>query len=88
MVLHSGDAVAGALLLQIIGQDRQIRLLERIPDYSRGYVLMPIATEYSGKTDEIAQYLERRLKSDPDLWIVELDVANAEQLAADMLNGD
>ncbi|MEO5586279.1 MAG: DUF1491 family protein, partial [Novosphingobium sp.] len=28
---------------------------------------------------EFSEYLERRKYQDPDLWIVELDIANAER---------
>lgn len=85
-VLHRGDAGAGAIVIQTIEPpDRQTGLFERIPDFAGGYRLEPIAAQYCGDSGKIAQYLERRLRSDPDLWLVELDVANAQQLAAEML---
>jgi hypothetical protein len=34
---------------------------------------------------DLTQYMERRLRSDPDVWFVELDVAQGEQLAAELL---
>lgn len=88
VVLHKGDAVAGAILVQVRGAGQQICLFERMPDFSRGYQLSPAATSSWGKEDEITQYLDRRLRSDPDIWIIELDVANAEQLAAAILTED
>lgn len=84
-VLHKGDAVAGAILVQIPGAEQQIRLFERVQDFSKGYQILPAATAAWDDERAIAQYLERRLRSDPDLWIIELDVANAEQLAAAIL---
>lgn len=84
-VLHKGDAVAGAIVVQTFGAEQQIQLFERVPDFSKGYQLLPVATQSWGKSDEITQYLERRLRSDPDLWIIELDVSNAEHLAAAIL---
>lgn len=84
-VLHKGDAVAGAILVQIPGAGQQIQLFERVSDFSKGYRLLPAATAAWGSEQEMAQYLERRLRSDPDIWIIELDVANAEQLAAAIL---
>ena len=41
-----------------------------------------------GKTlktnEEFKTFLERRRKFDPDLWILELDIASAERFAAEM----
>ena len=34
--------------------------------------------------EEFKSFLERRRKSDPDLWILELDIACAERFAAEM----
>lgn len=85
-VLHSGDDGAGAILIQCIGRaDGNLpasRLYERQPDFSLGYSLAPLATQSWGDEAELAQYIERRRRSDPDLWVIELDSANAERLAA------
>lgn len=86
-VLHSGDDVAGAILLEIPGPDRSSSLHERQPDFAGGYVLTPVGTTHWGDAEKIGQYLDRRRRNDPDLWVIELDVANAEQLAADILLG-
>lgn len=87
-VLHSGDGISGAIIVQCPDEDRRPRLFERMPDFSRGYILAPIATTSWGDEEQIAQYLDRRYRSDPDLWVVELDVPNGEQLAAELLTED
>ncbi|MFO1261646.1 MAG: DUF1491 family protein [Sphingomonadaceae bacterium] len=84
-VIHKGDIVAGAILILCIDTDHQTRLLERQPDFSTGYTLAPIATQYWGNEKEIAQYIDRRRKSDPDLWVIELDIADGERFAAAIL---
>ena len=38
----------------------------------------------SADEDEFGALLERRRRNDPDLWLVELDVADAEGFAAGM----
>jgi hypothetical protein len=86
-VLHKGDAIAGTILVQTIGADRQAQLLERVSDFAGGYDLLPIATQSGGDPAALTQYIDRRIRSDPDIWIVELDVPNAERLAADILTG-
>lgn len=87
-VLHSGDEIAGSIMVQTVGPDRKTMLLERMPDFFKNYVLAPVAAQYWGDPGELAQYVGRRVRSDPDLWVIELDVANAERLAAAILIGD
>ncbi|HWV11973.1 MAG TPA: DUF1491 family protein, partial [Sphingobium sp.] len=36
-------------------------------------------------TDSLNQYLARRRRSDPDLWVIELDIADAERFAAETI---
>ena len=42
------------------------------------------ATQDAGDEEAFRQSLARRRRSDPDLWIVELDIASAERFAAEM----
>jgi hypothetical protein len=72
-VLSRGDATAGAILLVLADRGVTRQLLERgvTPDGSYGWVASgPKAIE-----DPVAlsDYLERRRRNDPDLWVVELD---------------
>ncbi len=82
MVLHKGDEGAGAIIVQCRNQAEETRLYERQPDFSKGYILSPCATQSWGNEAEMTQYIERRQRSDPDIWVIELDSANAERLAA------
>ncbi len=87
-VLYKGDPISGAIIVQCPDAERRPRLFERIPDFSKGYRLEPAATSSWGDEGKIAQYLDRRRRSDPDLWVIELDVPNGEQLAAVLLTDD
>ena len=87
-VIHKGDPVSGAILLQCPDADRRPRLFERMPDFSKGYVLAQVASSSWGSEEQITQYIDKRHRSDPDLWVVELDVPNGEQLAAGVLTDD
>ncbi|MGE4430024.1 MAG: DUF1491 family protein [Sphingobium sp.] len=87
-VLHRGDSISGAILVSCPDSDRKPRLFERMPDFSRGYILSPVAESAWGDEAQITQYIVRRRRSDPDLWVVELDVPNGERLAAAILGGD
>lgn len=89
VVIHKGDADTGAILVQIYaGSGRDICLFERIPDFSGGYRLERVATQYCDDPAALAQYIDRRLRSDPDLWIIELDVADGQQFAEEILTSD
>ena len=88
-VLHKGDATSGAILVDLPGPDRTSRLFERMPDFATGgYALEPVATAHWGDSPALADYIARRTRSDPDLWVIELDVANGEQLVAEILVND
>ena len=80
-VLSRGDATAGAILLVLADRGVTQRLLERgmTPDGSYGWVASgPKAID---DPTALSDYLERRRRNDPDLWVVELD-APEEALAA------
>jgi hypothetical protein len=85
-VLARGDETAGAIL--IVAQDRgaDIRVWERGigPD---GRVAL-IATGPSGESQAVADYWMMRRRGDPDLWVVELDIAQAERFAAETIVND
>ena len=81
MVLARGDASAGALLIQLAYRGESGALLERMLDRTGGYVWT--ATGPADPLDR-ADYLARRRRSDPDLWVVELDVADGAALVADV----
>ena len=78
-VLARGDETSGALLIQAAEKGAVSGLFERSLDLSGGYSWRRTGPQDPEKIDEIGKYLERRRASDPDLWIVELDIADAER---------
>jgi hypothetical protein len=82
-VLARGDATAGAVLLILAERGTRNRLLERLlqPD---GHYAWQESGPSAADEGEFAAWLARRRRTDPDLWLVELDVADAEGLAAAM----
>ena len=80
MVLAKGDATAGALLVQLAERGVSGALVERRLGRS-GYEWAD-----TGPADaaEQADYRARRRLADPDLWIVELDHADALTLLKDL----
>jgi hypothetical protein len=79
-VLAKGDATAGAILLICMekGVVRSVR--ERVLDRVGAYVWTAVGP---AEPSELANYLDRRRQRDTDLWLVELDIPNAERFAAE-----
>lgn len=81
-VLASGDAHAGTILVQCSDRGVPGPLFERRFALDGGYVweeVGPTGADEGARSD----YRERRKRSDPDLWIVELDIAQAPRLVAE-----
>ena len=82
-VLAKGDPTAGAIAVILAERGERIHLLERLLQADGTYAWR--ASGADRETDEDFQArLDRRRKYDPDLWILELDIASAERFAAEM----
>jgi len=85
-VLHRGEADAGALIVVTTGPREAPRAWERMPSPDGGRVWIESirvdALAGAGNaidSQQFAQWLERRSQQDPDLWIIELDIPQAER---------
>ena len=78
-VIAKGEREAGTILVVCCGNRALARAFERMPhpDGTRQWTLS--RTQDTEKPSEFAEYLDRRAKQDPDLWIVELDIADGER---------
>ena len=82
-VLARGDATAGAVMVILMQRGTRTALLERLLQPDGSYAWQE--SSHAGTDDEAFRaQLERRRRNDPDLWLVELDVADAERFAAEM----
>ncbi len=81
-VLAKGEKDAGTILVLTTYRGGNAVLFERMPqlDGSRPYIAAK--RENSENKQEFFEYLEKRRRQDPDIWLIELDVANAEQFIA------
>ncbi|WP_174525628.1 DUF1491 family protein [Sphingobium abikonense] len=84
-ILVKGDEISGVILVQALDRGQDIGLFERVPNLDGGYALMRCGPAPGDDPDALATYIERRRRSDPDLWVVELDVAEAERFAAETI---
>jgi hypothetical protein len=78
-VIEKGERDAGTLLIICGENDTKLRLYERMPqlDGSRKWTLVKVQDPEN--TLEFNEYWQRRKGQDSDLWVVELDIANAER---------
>jgi hypothetical protein len=82
-VLAKGDPQAGAILIVARGPADEPRLIERGigPDGRAGLI-------DSTPADDLDGYWRRRRGRDPDLWVIELDIADSERFAAETIGFD
>ncbi len=83
-VLAKGDATAGSVLVILAERGVKIQMLERLMQGNGRYSWQRIGNEALANTEETEKFLQRRRKYDPDIWLIELDVASAERFAAEM----
>lgn len=79
MVVARGERDAGTILVVLMHNGTEARLYERMPllDGTRSWQCT--RRQDPEKPGEFQDYLDRRKAQDRDVWIVELDVANAER---------
>lgn len=84
-VLNKGDPYGGVILVQLLDRGRFGTLLERMTDLSGRQTMVPCGPRLDTQDTEISDYISKRKRADPDLWLVELDVAEGERFAAETL---
>jgi hypothetical protein len=78
-VLQRGEPDAGSLLLVLLENHGISKLYERMPSLSGGRQWVCAKQQDPEKPHEFGEYVTRRGQQDPDLWIVELDIARGER---------
>ncbi len=81
-VLHKGERDAGVLLILTTHRGQNARLWERMPQLDGSRSFFCSRAEDSENKSDFQEYLDRRTASDPDSWLVELDIENAERFVA------
>lgn len=79
MVISKGERIAGTLMVICCYRATPARAYERMPqlDGSRKWVLSK--TQNIDNPQDFSAWYRRRGEQDDDLWIVELDIENAER---------
>ena len=82
-VLGKGDDTSRVILVQCSDRGEPGPLLERRFSMDGTYVWESVGPDDPKDGESRESYRERRRKADPDLWIVELDIADAPRLVAE-----
>lgn len=85
MVIAKGDAIAGAILLLIADRGVLSAIIERAWRFEGGYGFERVGPADPDEPGAAGDYVARRRRSDPDLWVVELDHRAAETIASGVL---
>ena len=83
-VLAKGDANSGAVLVILAERGRKVKILERLLDGGGRYTWREVGEQALANEEELQKFLDKRRRFDPDIWLIELDIASAERFAAEM----
>lgn len=78
-VLNKGEAEAGTILIVLCHNGADTRLYERMPALDGTRRWHCSRKQLPENPYEFQEYLDRRKAQDPDVWLVELDAADAER---------
>jgi hypothetical protein len=87
MILARGDAMSGAILVLTLERGADPVFHERGLGLD-GMTQLIRTGPTSGYAQAVTDYWQRRRRNDPDLWVVELDIASAERFAAETIAVD
>ncbi len=83
MVRAKGDPQSGGILLLVDDRSGPVRVLERSIGFDG-----TVGLTDSVPSDGAEAYWQRRRARDPDLWVVDLDGAQAQRFAAETILAD
>jgi hypothetical protein len=82
-VIAKGDPAAGAIGIILLEKGANARFFERLLQPNGGYAWTE-SIQPADNEEDFRNRLERRRRGDPDLWLIELDIASVERFAAEM----
>lgn len=88
MILAKGDATAGGILLLLLEKGTSPRFVERGIGPDGEPALLPSGPAVLEDDTATTDYWQRRRNRDSDLWVVELDIVQAERFAAETMGFD
>ena len=83
-VLHKGDETHGTILLSLLERGAPAGLLERTLQASGRYGWSRVGPS-ERDSQAVSQYVAHRFRSDPDCWVIELDIPLTERFIAETI---
>lgn len=83
-VLARGERDAGTILLVTVCRGSDAVLYERMPQRNGSRLFVATKSENPENTKDFSDYLARRRTQDPDIWLIEVDIAEPERFIARM----
>jgi len=78
-VLAKGEVDAGTILVVTCENGKNSNIYERMPGLDGQRLWHSVKGHDPENPQQFQEYIDRRRRQDGDLWIVELDIANAER---------
>lgn len=85
MVLARGDGEAGGILVLALDRGGNPRFWERGIGPNGDSALVAAGPAAFEDAQAVVEYWQRRRSRDRDLWVVELDIADAQRFAAETM---
>ena len=82
-IVRKGDADRGALLLLIADRGEHRACLERTLDPDGIYRWQRVGPEAGSNPAKLADWSQKRVSFDSDLWLIELDIPSSERFIAE-----
>lgn len=82
MVLSKGERDAGTILIVTMCRGEDTRLYERMPQLDGTRRFVQVRSQDIENPYEFSEYLTRRSQQDPDIWVLEVDIADPERFIA------
>lgn len=83
-VLEKGERDAGTIAIVIIGRGEPAWLCERMPQADGNRRFVRTREEDIEKKSEFEASISRKRRFDPDLWLIEVDIADRERFVAEL----
>ncbi len=86
MVLRKGDPDRGSIALVLLCRGEFAGLLERVMGPSFEYRWRLSESPASAGSNDLDRLIAARTRLDPDLWLIELDIAEPERFIAETIS--
>lgn len=87
-VLARGEADAGSILIVTLMRGTHAVLYERMPQPSGARPFLAAKRQSEENPSEFEEYLARRRRQDPDVWLIEVDIADPPRFIAQLNDCD